>query len=248
MGRVALAPHLPPAQVTAGAVTALALFASVLVHELGHAWVALRNRIPIRGITLFIFGGVAQIGREPGGPAVELRIAIAGPATSLVLAALFAGAWHLVRGMPVLAAPVIWLARINLAVAVFNLVPGFQLDGGRVARALVWRWTGSLRRASEIASAVGQVVAFGFIGWGILTILSGDAIGGIWITLIGRFLQSAAAVSQAEANLRQMLSDVTVGQTMARDCPRVERTLSLDHVVSRRRPRGRPSLLRRRRG
>jgi Zn-dependent protease/CBS domain-containing protein len=214
-----------------GATTALIFFVSILVHELGHSWVALRNGIPIRGITLFVFGGVAQIAREPGTPGVELRVAIAGPLTSFVLAGLFAGSWLLVRDIPILAAPAIWLTRINFMVAAFNLIPGFPLDGGRLLRAVVWRWTGSLRRASEAASFIGQLVAFGFIGWGILTVLGGDVIGGIWITFIGWFLQNAAAASQTEATLREMLRDVTVGQAMTRDCRRVERGARLDRVV-----------------
>jgi Zn-dependent protease/CBS domain-containing protein len=214
-----------------GAITALIFFASILVHELGHSWVALRNGIPIRGITLFVFGGVAQIAREPGAPGAELRIAIAGPVTSFVLAGLFAGTWQLVRDVPILAAPAIWLARINFMVAAFNLIPGFPLDGGRLFRALVWRWTGSFRRANEAASFTGQLVAFGFIGWGILTVLGGNVIGGMWIAFIGWFLQNAAAASHGEATMREMLRDVTVGQAMTRDCQRVERGSSLDRVV-----------------
>jgi len=214
-----------------GAITALIFFASILVHELGHCWVALRNRIPIRSITLFVFGGIAQIAREPGAPAVELRIAIAGPLTSLGLAGLFGGTWLVARDVPALAAPAIWLARINFMVAAFNLVPGFPLDGGRVLRALVWRLTGSLRRASRAASAVGQMVAFGFIGWGILTALNGNVIAGIWIALIGWFLQNAAAASYAETNLRELLRDVTVAQVMTSDCRRMERGTSLARIV-----------------
>jgi Zn-dependent protease/CBS domain-containing protein len=214
-----------------GAITALVFFASILVHELGHSWVALRNGIPIRGITLFVFGGVAQIAREPGAPGVELRIAIAGPVTSFVLAGLFAGTWQLVRDVPILAAPAIWLARINFMVAAFNLIPGFPLDGGRLFRALVWRWTGSLRRASEAASFTGQLVAFGFIALGILTVLGGNVIGGMWIAFIGWFLQNAAAASHGEATVREMLRGVTVAQAMTRDCRHVERGSGLDRVV-----------------
>lgn len=214
-----------------GAITALIFFASILIHELGHCWVALRNRIPIRSITLFVFGGIAQIAREPGAPAVEARVAIAGPVTSFVLAGLFGGTWLVVRDVPALAAPAIWLARINFMVAAFNLVPGFPLDGGRLFRALVWRFTGSLRRASRAASAVGQAVAFGFIGWGILTALNGNVIGGMWIALIGWFLQNAAAASYAETNLRELLRDVTVAQVMTPDCRRIERDVPLDRIV-----------------
>ena len=142
-----------------GAVTALAFFACILIHELGHSWVARRNGIPIESITLFVFGGVARISREPDTPGVEFRMAIAGPVTSLALAGLFAGAWQLARAAPLLAAPTIWLARINFLVAVFNLVPGFPLDGGRLLRAAVWHFTGSLHRASQVAAFSGQLVA-----------------------------------------------------------------------------------------
>ena len=215
----------------AGVITALLFFGSILIHELGHSWVARRNGIPIRSITLFVFGGLARISREPDTPGAEFRIAIAGPVTSLALAALFAGGWHLVQGVPFLAAPAIWLARINFMVAIFNLVQGFPLDGGRLFRAAVWHVTGSLARASQIAAFAGQLVAFGLIGWGILTVMNGDVIGGMWLAFIGWFLQNAAAHSQAEANLREMLRDVTVAQAMTPDCRRVERGSSLERIV-----------------
>ena len=142
-----------------GALTSLAFFASVLVHELGHSRVALRHGIPIRGITLFVFGGVAQIGREPGSPGAEFRIAIAGPLTSLALAALFGGVGTVGGSMALVSVPALWLARINLAVALFNLLPGFPLDGGRVLRAAVWAWTGSFDRANRAAAASGELLA-----------------------------------------------------------------------------------------
>jgi Zn-dependent protease/CBS domain-containing protein len=214
-----------------GAVTAIAFFASILVHELGHSWIARRNGIPIRSITLFVFGGVARIAREPETPGAEFRIAIAGPATSFALAGLFAGAWLLVRDVPLLAAPAVWLARINFMVAAFNLVPGFPLDGGRLFRAVVWHLTGSLTRASRIAAVAGQAVAFGLIGLGILTVMQGNLIGGTWLAFIGWFLQNAAAHSHAEADLRQMLRDVTVAQAMTSDCRRIERGASLERIV-----------------
>jgi Zn-dependent protease len=214
-----------------GAVTSLAFFGSIVLHELGHSLIALRNGIPIRRITLFVFGGIAQIGREPDAPGVEFRIAIAGPLTSLGLATLFAGAWLLARGVPLVAAPAIWLARINFMVAAFNLIPGFPLDGGRVLRALVWRWTGSARRATQTASFAGQLVAFGLIGFGILRVLGGDVLGGAWLVFIGWFLQNAAAASHAEAGLRELLGAATVAQVMTRECPRVPRDRTLDRLV-----------------
>ena len=214
-----------------GAVTSLLFFGSVLVHELGHSWVALRNAIPIRSITLFIFGGIAQIGREPPSAGVEFRIAIAGPLTSLGLAGLFAGAWLVTRDVAFLAAPMIWLARINLTLGLFNLIPGFPLDGGRVFRALVWRLTGSFYRASQAASLAGQMLAFGFIGLGVLIALRGNVGEGVWLAFIGWFLQNAAAASHAQASLKELLRGVTVAQAMARDCPRVAGDLSLDRLV-----------------
>jgi Zn-dependent protease/CBS domain-containing protein len=214
-----------------GAVTSLLFFASVLVHELAHSWVALRHGLPIRSITLFVFGGVAHVGREPADPGVELRIALAGPLTSLALAGLFGGAWLLVRGEPLAAAPAIWLARINGIVAVFNLVPGFPLDGGRVLRALLWRWTGSFQRATQTAAFAGQAIAAGFIALGALSALGGNVLGGVWMVLIGWFLQNAAAATSSQAGLRELLRGVKVSQAMARDCPQVPGDRTLDRLV-----------------
>jgi len=214
-----------------GAVTSLLFFGSILAHELGHSWVALRNAIPIRSVTLFIFGGIAQMGREPAAPGIEFRIAIAGPLTSLGLAGLFAGVSLLTRESALLAAPAIWLARINFMVALFNLAPGFPLDGGRIFRAAIWQWTGSFQRATQVASLSGQVLAFGFIAIGILTILRGNFLGGIWMALIGWFLQNAAAATHARANLRGLLAGVTVAQAMTPECPRVTGDWTLERLV-----------------
>ena len=214
-----------------GALTSLAFFASVLVHELGHSRVALRYGIPIRGITLFVFGGVAQIGREPGSPGVEFRIAIAGPLTSLALAALFGGVGTVAGSMALVSVPALWLARINLAVALFNLLPGFPLDGGRVLRSAVWAWTGSFDRANRTAAAAGEVLALALIGVGTLQAIGGDVAGGIWMALIGWFLHSAVVAGRAEAALRDLLRGATVSQAMARDCPSVAPDLTLERLV-----------------
>jgi Zn-dependent protease/predicted transcriptional regulator len=215
-----------------GVLTSLAFFASVLVHELGHSRVALRHGIPIRGITLFVFGGVAQIGREPGSPGAEFRIAIAGPLTSLALAAIFGGVGTVGGSMALVSVPALWLARINLAVALFNLLPGFPLDGGRVLRAAVWAWTGSFDRANRAAAASGEVLALVLIGVGTLRAMGGDVAGGIWIALIGWFLHSAVMAGRAEAGLRGLLRGATVRQAMARDCPSVAPGLTLERLVS----------------
>ena len=214
-----------------GVLTSLAFFASVLVHELGHSRVALRYGIPIRGITLFVFGGVAQIGREPDSPGAEFRIAMAGPLTSLALAALFGGVGTVAGSTTLVSVPALWLARINLAVALFNLLPGFPLDGGRVLRAAVWAWTGSFDRANRAAAAAGEVLALALIGVGTLRALSGDVAGGIWMALIGWFLHSAVAAGRAEAALRDLLRGTTVSQAMARECLSIAPGLTLERLV-----------------
>jgi Zn-dependent protease/CBS domain-containing protein len=214
-----------------GALSSLAFFASVLVHELGHSRVALRNGLPIRGITLFVFGGVAQIGREPGSPGVEFRIAIAGPLTSLTLAALFGVVGAVAGNVPLVSAPAFWLARINLAVALFNLLPGSPLDGGRVLRAAVWAWTGSFDRANRTAAASGEVLALALIGVGTYRAIGGDVAGGIWMALIGWFLHSAVLAGRAQAALRDLLRGATVRQAMARECPSIAPGLTLERLV-----------------
>jgi Zn-dependent protease len=214
-----------------GAVTSLLFFGSVLLHELGHTWVALRNGIPVRAITLFLFGGVAQIGREPQTPGVEFRIAIAGPLTSLGLALIFEGLWLFDQSILYLAAPSIWLARINLMLAVFNLIPGFPLDGGRVLRAVMWKISGSFHRATQVATFAGQLIAFGFIGVGIFTIVGGNFFTGLWLVFIGWFLQNAAATSYLHATLQQSLRDVRVAQVMTRDCVKVSERMALGQLV-----------------
>lgn len=214
-----------------GTLTALAFFASVLLHELGHARIALRHGIPIRGITLFVFGGIAQMGREPGSPGAELRIAVAGPLTSLALAASFGLLAVASRSVPLVAVPALWLAGINFVVAVFNLLPGFPLDGGRVFRAAVWAATGSFERANRAASRAGEIVALALIAIGVVRALGGDVVGGIWIALIGWFLQNSAAGGRAEAALRELLRGVTVRQAMGHECPSIAPDLTLDRLV-----------------
>ena len=182
-----------------GLVTSVLFFSSVLAHELGHAFFALRNSVPVRAITLFFFGGVAEITREPKNAGAEFRIAIAGPLVSLMLAALFGGLTVLGQGLPIVEGPALWLARINLMLALFNMIPGFPLDGGRVLRAIVWHFSGDEFRATKLATGAGQLVAFGFIGVGIFNALTGDFANGLWFAFIGLFLNSAAAGSRQQA-------------------------------------------------
>lgn len=226
-------PQLTPAAYwLLGGVTSVLFFASVLLHELGHSILALRNQVPVHSITLFIFGGVARISREPRTPGAEFRIAIAGPLTSLALALGFGGLWLLDRHVPYLAAPSLWLARINLILATFNMIPGFPLDGGRVLRSIVWKFTGNYLRATQIASSAGQLFALGFIAIGILTMLRGNFLNGLWLVFIGWFLQNAAANSYSQANLRHLLHGVRVSQVMSAECPRVPVQMPLNRLVN----------------
>ncbi len=214
-----------------GAATSLLFFGSVVLHELGHAVIALRNQIPVRRITLFIFGGVAQIAQEPRTPGAEFRIAIAGPLTSVALAVAFGAVWWLNPGSAYLAGPSLWLARINLIVALFNMIPGFPLDGGRVLRALVWKFNGDLPRATRIASYSGQAFAFGFIGLGLWSTLGGNVSNGLWLVFIGWFLQNAAAGSYAQTTTQEQLRSVTVDHLTSRDYVQVPGDLTIKQLV-----------------
>ncbi len=207
-----------------GLMTSLLFFASVLLHELAHAFVALRNGIPVEGITLFIFGGAASIGKEPSSPGVEFRVAIAGPLASLALAIGFEALFLLDQQIPILAAPSVWLARINLMLALFNLIPGFPLDGGRILRAAVWRQTGSFYRATQAASTAGQVVALGFN-------VVGNFFDGLWLIFIGWFLQNAIAANLEQTNVQHLLRDTVVSQIMTPHIRRVDHLLPLNRLV-----------------
>lgn len=212
-------------------VTSLFFFVSVLAHELGHSIIAIRNKIPVQGITLFIFGGVAQIGHEPRTPGEEFRIAIAGPLVSLGLAGIFGGIWLITQNFPLLAAPGVYLMRINWILAIFNMIPGFPLDGGRVLRAIVWRYTNNFQRATQIASFTGQVIAFGFIGYGVYVIFQGNLMNGLWMIFIGWFLQNAAASAYTQMNLRHAITGIKVSQVMSRECSEVPRLVSINQIV-----------------
>lgn len=217
-------------------ITAVLFFASVLAHEFGHSLVAMATGVPVRRITLFIFGGVAQLTREPRRARDEFVIALAGPAVSLLLAGGFGAIWLLSRlaGWQSLGMVTGWLATINLLLALFNLIPGFPLDGGRVFRAIVWGATGSLQRATSIAGRGGQLIAYLFIIGGIWQIFGGtpSAWGsGLWIAFIGWFLYSAATDSLRQRSLREALRGYTARDVTCSDCPRVPRTMTLEHLV-----------------
>jgi Zn-dependent protease/CBS domain-containing protein len=215
----------------AGVISALLLFVSVLLHELAHSLVAQARGIPVRSITLFIFGGVSNLEEEAERPAVEFAMAIVGPLTSLVLALIF---WIIFQAMQpavslasffriggwlpqenIVAASLFYLALINALLAAFNILPGFPLDGGRVLRSILWGASGNLVRATNIAATVGRLFGWGFIGWGVFQVLfAGDWLGGLWIAFIGWFLSNAADASRQEATLKEHLTGARVKDVM----------------------------------
>jgi Zn-dependent protease len=216
-----------------GAATALMLFVSVLLHELGHSVVALRYNIPVRSITLFLFGGVAQIGAEPPSAVAEFLIAIAGPLVSLTLAAVFYAVEPLVAGMEPLLGLVKYLAYINLALVLFNLIPGYPLDGGRVFRAIVWAITKNMRRATLIAANVGRFFAMVFIFVGVWQMFSGNFGGGLWIAVIGWFLDNAASAQVHQVMFQGLLVGHRVSQAMNTQCASVLGSLTLQDLVDK---------------
>lgn len=216
-----------------GAVTAVMLFVSVLLHELGHSVIALRYKIPVRSITLFIFGGVAQIGAEPPSAAAEFWIATAGPAVSLALALFFGLLQSVVSGIAPLLALVKYLAYMNASLFLFNLIPGFPLDGGRVFRAIVWGVTHNLRRATLIAATVGRGIAFLFILVGVWQLFSGNFGNGLWIAFIGWFIESAAVGQVQQQRLQELLTGHRVSQAMSRSYTSIPADTTLQQLVDR---------------
>ena len=214
-----------------GAITAIMLFVSVLLHELGHSVVAIGYKIPVRSITLFIFGGVAQIGAEAPNAYAEFWIAIAGPVVSFALAVLFGLLRPLCGGLPPFLALVTYLAYINGSLALFNLLPGFPLDGGRVFRAVLWGATGDLGRATRIAGSVGRFVGFLFIILGVSQVLGGNVLNGLWIAFVGWFLDSAAASEVRSQMLESLLVGHKVSDVMSRDYDEIPAYMVLQVLV-----------------
>ncbi len=221
----------PPLYWLTGALTAIMLFVSVLLHELGHSVVALRYRIPVRSITLFIFGGVAQIGAEPPSAIAEFWIAIAGPAVSFFLAILFTALKSVTTGFEPLLGLLKYLAYINFALVLFNLIPGYPLDGGRVFRAIVWAATKNMRRATLVAANVGRFFGFLFILAGVWRVFSGDFGGGLWIAFIGWFLDNAASAQIQQVMFQGLLAGHTVSQAMSAQCGTIPPELTLQQLV-----------------
>jgi len=215
-------------------VTSTIFFISIILHELGHSIVAIRNGISVRSITLFIFGGVAQSEKEADSAIVEFKIAIAGPAVSLLLAGIFFALRDLLGhiGAP-LYVSLDWLATINLIVAIFNLIPGFPLDGGRVFRSIIWGITGDEAKGMRLAVAGGRLVAYGLMGMGMYSaIQTGNILNGIWLIGIGWFLLSAAESSARAFSQSRIFKRLSIRELMNRNVPRIQKDKTIRQWVS----------------
>lgn len=221
---------------TVGGLGTILFFASILGHELSHA--ALGNRLGenVTRITLFIFGGMAHLTSEPKTAGDEFKIAAIGPVSSLVIAAIF---WIIEQALVAAHAPALWvavftyLAFINVALAVFNLLPGFPLDGGRILRAILWHFWGDFRRATAAAADWGNTIAWGMIALGALEIFGGELIGGIWMILIGLFLRGAANSSYQSVVVEQMLGQAKVADLMIREPVAIDPDLTVGEAIDR---------------
>ncbi len=220
----------------ASVVTTLLFFASILLHELSHSLVAKRLGLGVRNITLFIFGGVSSLACEPTGAKQEFRVAIVGPLTSFVLSAVFAtvaaAAWLTNNENSPWGAIAEYLAIINFSVAVFNLLPGFPLDGGRVLRAALWSRSGSMLTATRWASSTGTLISFGLIAIGVVSVLAGSFVGGAWFIVIGWFLRNASESSYRQLVLRMTLEGRKVGDALNRSYHPAPPDITLDQLVN----------------
>ena len=210
-------------------ISALLFFLSILLHELGHAVVAIRNGIPIEGIDLWMFGGVARLGRDTDSPGVEFRVAAAGPLVTLLFAGLCFAIGAVISspddvlessqfGNDVVGASTAvlgYLATVNIIVLVFNLIPGFPLDGGRIARAIAWKITGDRNKATRFAGMLGRGFGYLMIAGGLVALITGyDAITGLWFIFIGFFLAQAASSAVAQARFSDTIGDIRVADVM----------------------------------
>jgi Zn-dependent protease/predicted transcriptional regulator len=232
--------HYPDLPVAAywlkGIIAALFLFGSILVHELMHAITAQKLQVPIAGITLFALGGVAEMKEEPPSPGAEFRIAIVGPLASVVLAGVFWLVWQVLAtegDAATGAAIAVYLVSLNVVVAVFNMLPAFPLDGGRVLRSIIWGITGNLSTATYWATRVGRGFAYLLILVGALALFAGAGFQGVWMAVIGLFLLQGAQASYMHVLFKEALAGVAVRNIMVQDVVTVPPDLSVTEVIER---------------
>lgn len=217
-----------------GIFSSILLFGCVLIHELSHSIVANRNGLAIKEITLFIFGGIAKLSEEPNNPKVELKVAVAGPLSSACLALLF---WLLKEALnsmailPIFSAIFSYLVLVNIVLVLFNIIPAFPLDGGRMLRAVWWMKTGDVEGATKVTGTFGKAFSMFLIFFGIIQLFNGNIIGGLWAVFIGMFLQQAADSSYRHVVYKNALADIYVGDIMTKEVLTVDPAYTVQHVV-----------------
>lgn len=215
-----------------GFIASILLFVSVLLHELAHSFVARSRGLQVKSIVLFIFGGVSNIEQEPQTPGIEFSMAFVGPLVSLLIGVVCYGLWLLVRGTHSLIVPILsYLALMNIILGIFNLIPGFPLDGGRVLRSIIWKATGNFQTATNITTFVGQAFAYLIILWGILLFFAGNAFNGLIIIFTGWFLLTSAQSARSQSVLDTAFRGVTVNQIMDTNVLTVPANISLQKLV-----------------
>jgi Zn-dependent protease len=214
-----------------GLVTAILFFLSVLLHELGHSLVALMYKIPVRSITLLIFGGVSEISKEPPNPLSDFWITITGPAVNLALAGIFTLLAPLASGVPPLLAVLKYLSYINLLLGLFNLVPGFPLDGGGILMSIVWGITQNKHRGILVAGMVGSFFAYVFIVLGVFLVLNGDVLNGLWTAFVGWFMLNASSGETRRERLKSALEGHSAAEAMNRNYTIIQADTTLQSLV-----------------
>lgn len=212
-------------------ITVILFFVSVLIHEMSHSLVARKRGTPVERITLFLFGGMAEIEKEPETPYSEFIMAIAGPAASFILAVFFGAIWYFSRNFAPVGEPVKYLALINLVLGVFNILPGYPLDGGRILRSIIWKVTGNLKRATFIASTTGRILGFMIIAVGVVFIFAGNFLNGVWLAFIGWFLQSSAQMGYRQLVFETSIKGIKVKDVMNENIVNVTRDTTLQDLV-----------------
>ena len=213
-------------------ITVLLFFFSILFHEVSHSIVAKKKGIKVSRISLFIFGGMSEIEKEPDQPITELLMSLAGPIASFVISGVFAIIWFFTRNIPAISIPAGYLTFINLFLGIFNLLPGYPLDGGRVLRSIIWKVTNNLKKATFIASTSGRIIGFLMIAVGIYFIFTNNFLNGIWLAFIGWFLQSSAYLSYRQLIFDSSIKGFKVKDIMNTNIVAIKRDTNVGEIVN----------------